>query len=469
MSESRQEVSEKETPKDGVKQDSLQVDRIDLLGDRSNKGSSLAKNDVSLPGLAIDGADERTRSVRTGDAVRPSDAPCPGDPAQNKSEKSEAKAEKELKFSMGTTPEREKLLGVIQNSSDISDKEKNEMIRDMKGFESRAARDGLSKSEVLGVYSNVSRLLEAKGNQPLTRENRVVLAEQVLDQAAHPMSIDQGYHMTCNVTTIECRTYAKYPSSAAKLVTDVALTGVFETRNPRDNDVRLDRESLRPDREAQLNPPRDGSRSYASQIFQLTAANIAWQRRSFDPNGNTVARGDLKYVQVSPINREDTGERVRNANGETIRIKDEDGKVSKITDPSLDAGALVSINKEITRRDEENFIIQNHAAGGEPFVAGIGSENDLAEVLVKEKAQYPLIVVVHTYHDPFWKDSGGGVKGGAGGEQGGWHVVNVTGYNAQTGDVTVSNQWGDRTDKKVSLSTLYKATMPPPEPAKKAK
>jgi hypothetical protein len=440
--------------------ESKSIDPLALLKESFKELGKAAS--AALPQMTID--DGRVhQNPAVGELARPTETPRPGDPPRAANgDKSERAADK-MEFSMGSTPQRENLLNSIMNANDISAKEKNEMIRDIKALESRAVRDFVPRQEVLGVYENVSRLLDAKGNQPVSRENRIVLAEQVLEQAAHPMGIDQGQHLTCNVTTVEARIYSKYPSKAAALVADVALTGKFETENPRDNDVVLDRSSLKPDKEAANNPPKDGERSYASQIFQMTAANIHWQRRLFDPNGVGVARGELRYVQIEPINSEDTGERVRNSKGETLKIRDEDGKESKITEPFLDVGDLVSISNEITRKTETNFALANSAECFDCYVHGFKTEQEFAKVLKDEKSQYPLILMVHTYNEPFWKDSGHGGKGGAGGDMGGWHVVNVNSYNEKTGEVQISNQWGDKTDKKVSLSTLYKATFGPPK------
>ena len=457
--------SEKVEQKPGSSSEERSLDPISLLKESTETFSKVASG--ILPELSISDRSVSLNGPAVGEMAKPGDLPRPGDnTAKPNAEKSERQSDK-LEFSMGTTPQREKLLNAIQNASDIPAKEKNEMIRDIKALEARAARDFIPRQEILGVYENVSRLLEAKGNQPVTRENRVVLAEQILEQVAHPMSIDQGQHQTCNVTTVEARIYAKYPSKAAALVTDVALTGKFVTENTRDNDVVLDRSCLRPDKEAANNPPKDGDRSYASQIFQMTAANIHWQRRMYDPNGVGVARGDLRYVQVQPINDQDTGERVRKPNGETVKIRDKDGNETKIMEPFLGMGDLVSISNEITRKRESNFAIANSAENRESLVGGFTTEQSFAEILRSEKSQYPVILMVHTYNEPFWKDSGHGDKGGAGGDMGGWHVVNVTGFNERTGEVQISNQWGDRTDKKVPLSTLYKATFGPSECTKK--
>src|SRR5258706_14041011 len=90
-----------------------------------------------------------------------------------------------------------------------------------------------SRNKKKKSYDSIDRLLEAKDNPavPLTEADRVRVAKQVMSQEATPTSIDQGRHNTCNVTTVEERTYTRNPSEAAKLVEQVATTGAYETKD----------------------------------------------------------------------------------------------------------------------------------------------------------------------------------------------------------------------------------------------
>jgi hypothetical protein len=97
----------------------------------------------------------------------------------------------------------------------------------MRLFEERSERDKLSPTETAKTYKEIDRLLEAKGDKPLKPEQRKDLAEQIIRQAADPTIIDQGGHNTCNMATVETRMYTRNPSDAARLVTDVALTGQY--------------------------------------------------------------------------------------------------------------------------------------------------------------------------------------------------------------------------------------------------
>ncbi len=153
--------------------------------------------------------------------------------------------------------------------------------------------DRISDRELAKVYQDINRLLEATDGAKLSQHQRTILAQQILFQAAHPDEISQGYHNTCNVTTLENIMYSRQPSLVSKVVVDAALTGQFKTAD--DTVVKLSAQNLRPDAEASNNPPFDGERSFASQIFQETAVNVYWQRQSIAPDGSTSRKGDIHY------------------------------------------------------------------------------------------------------------------------------------------------------------------------------
>ena len=447
---------------------SASVNVVDLLkGFSQAKSLDLSKGNVSgyeLPGVSLFAPEAETVCVGDkGNRGSKSNAVDKNDNADRSKEKSEGRAEKsvEQKFSMGTTPEREHLLNAIEKSKDIPENEKKAMIKDMADFERRAARDYVSRDEVLGVYNAASRLLDAPNtkNDHVSRHDRTVLAEQVIQQAAHPMSIDQGFHETCNVTVVEARIYAKYPSKAAELVADVALGGDYKLASGQH--IKIDDTSLKPDAEAKNNPVRDGDRSYASQVFQITAANIHWQQQTRDLNGDRVKMGDLRYVQGKIFNgvEGDTGERVKNfssAEGRTIS-----GKDGKLLDPHLGSDEIHRISNEITRKGEKDFILRSGMLQSLD-ATNIQTQEQLEDKLKNMGNKAPLIIQVHTGAEPFYTDSGDGKAGGSGG----WHVVNVLKYDARTHEVTMSNQWGDKFDHKLTLEQLYKAMLDPEQKKK---
>ena len=363
------------------------------------------------------------------------------------------KFEASLKFSMGSTPERQHLLDGI-NKSPLVVERKEAMVKNIADLESRAFRDGVPRQEILDLYKNTSRLLDSEAGQPLHKIDRAVLADQVIKNAAHPMSIDQGQHNTCNVTTVEARMYSRYPAEASKLIADVALTGEFVTAGG--SKIKIDKESFAPDREALYNPARPGERSFAGQLFEITAANIHWQQRLFDNDGHAVDRGDLRYVQIHPLKSipDDTGERVRNFHSDDkgVTILGGDGK--KALEPLLSTGPLLNISNEISGKNEANFVFDG--TSNDHRVVSFQSPKQLHEELIGAKKQFPLIYMVHTANEPFRAESGEKPN-----DAGGWHVVNIIGYNPATKMIDMSNQWGPKSDHQISLQALFNASRSP--------
>src|SRR5262249_8778136 len=142
-------------------------------------------------------------------------------------------------------------------------------------------------------------------NAPVSANDRLVLAEQVLHDAANPHSIDQGQQMTCNVTSLENRAYTRNPSEAARVVVDMATKGKYVTNGTPPLEVVVEQASLKPHGESRVNPPADGARSYSGQIFQVTAVNMHYQKV------HSIGGGDVRYEQHEPNpSKKDNGERL---------------------------------------------------------------------------------------------------------------------------------------------------------------
>lgn len=337
--------------------------------------------------------------------------------------------------------------------------ERERFLHDMETFERRARDQHLRPHEVAETYSQISRLMEAEGNQPFSPEQRLRLAEQVMHQAAEPTSINQGGHPTCNVATIESRTYTRSPSDAARLVADVATTGEF--RGADGTVVRPDTTSLSPD--------NDALRSHASQVFQVTAVNLHWARVREQTHGTV----DYDYRQVAPnyassppdvgdrlVNRA-TGAEVIGINGQPVRA------------PGITPDAMHSIGEQITGQQEQPYIIgrADYLGTAVPDTLHPASEQELRDDLarLRREGRLPAVVEVDANNEPFWTDSGAGAAGGSGTA----HVVTITDYDPSTGTVAMDNQWGDTNDRltgsrRMSVHDLYQAMGPgPPHPRQK--
>lgn len=329
---------------------------------------------------------------------------------------------------------------------------KNLMTKE-RAAELKAEAEAKVTKELAQTYKQTSRVLEAPDNPklPLKEKDRTAIAEQIMHQAANPTSIDQGYHNTCNVATIETKLYTNDPSKAAQVIADVATTGKTQLPGPPPVNVEVDAGSLKPDREARNNPVKDGERSHASQILQVTMVNMHYAVE----NQRTTPPGKIRYEQHEMGKTPDTGERLMDYSKNPprrIREKEDDGKL--VDSPQLSNYKLGEIESQILGKGaHETYFSDTTAHSEEDF------NSKLAHL--KEQGKLPATIMVHTDNYPFHSDGGESAGG-----KGGWHVVTVTDYNpGPPPKVQVDNQWGsddDRFgDKALTVKDLYNAMRDP--------
>jgi hypothetical protein len=318
----------------------------------------------------------------------------------------------------------------------------------MDRFEERSRAQHLPPEEVARNYDAIYQILNAEGDSPLSQEERTRVAQNVLENAAEPTSINQGMHPTCTVAALEVRTYTRTPSAAARLVSEIATTTHYQTVDGTVIDV--DSGSLHQD--------GDGYRNQASQIFQVGAVNTYWQRH-----------GDIRYEQ-RPVSigqlPPDNGERLldysqtpprefTNLNGLPVR------------QPWLNGDAIYDINSQLTGQREASFVLSR--ADNEYLTAStqtIDSQNGLETALaqMQRNGQFPVLVNLHARNEPFWADSGSGSAGGSGA----WHVVAITSYHpGPPATVALDNTWGSQhdhltPDRRISTEQLFAAMREPP-------
>jgi YD repeat-containing protein len=368
---------------------------------------------------------------------------------------------------------KEVIAGKVKDSA-----ETKRFESEMAAFEKRAKETGLSDKEVANTYRELSRLLVTPGDQPVTQSDKTRLAMHAITHFADPTSTDQGWHNTCNVTTVESILASTQPAAMARLLADVGTTGKFRTKDG--TEIKLDPKSLQPDKEADSRYPVDWNRSYASQVFQLTAANIHWQRQTNLPDGSYAGKGNIQYTQVTGPKAYpgDTRERIVNLTNGSIQMQTDTAGGTRPNDsPHLSPNPLPDIVQQITGKTPDTLVIANSAypgVGGKGIstVSSLDGFHQKLSELVKSKerrndgsevSKLPIILCVHTGKKPF---SGSEDEGGSGGSKGSWHVVTVTGYDEKTGMVQLDNQWGrkwdhlGRADGKslVHVRDLYPAT-----------
>ncbi len=348
-------------------------------------------------------------------------------------------------------PAKERLLKKLDENFD---KDSTEGFKSyMHSFEKRASANQLSKQELAETYQQINRILSAAGDKPLTAEQRKQVVRETLHHCADPEIISQGQHNTCNVTAVQVRAYSLHPSIAAKLVADVSTTGEYTT--PRGIKVKLNTQSMVPDREARASRPELGWRDYATQLFNLAAVNV-WY---------AAAKPEWHYEQRIEKNAETQKENVREQivdHGKPVLYPNSE---KPLDSPTLGADQIAFINDAIVGKHEPYAVLaMNDSHAVLPGVkkqsaraADIVDEGHLKSLLedLKNKHQLPTIAAVETGVYPLNVDSGSPIFGYANGG----HVVNITDFaGGKNPHVSVDNEWSPKADhpnNSVALHDMY--------------
>jgi len=322
-----------------------------------------------------------------------------------------------------------------------------EMHKSIKEFEERAQKEHISQAERDKFYASLDTLITTETGK-VSLDKRGILAAQCLEHAAHPHDIDQGRYNTCNVTTLEERSFTRSPSKMAEIVTSVALTGEWDG-------IKIDERSLEPRKGAIECPPADGVRSFASQILNVTMVNDITQRRN----------PPMFYSEEIHLDDPaDGGERLRFKNGTEVTYKDlgiphanPDAPVRK---PCVNIDEIQAEGTKLS--GDSGFCIANvdkndkHAKN----VIHIDSADKLRETIEKlqKEGKLPAVLMVDGANPIF--------NNGRKSDNVDCHVVSILGYDKEKG-VLISNQWGKASDGYHTLNEVYAATILTKTPHKK--
>ncbi len=186
---------------------------------------------------------------------------------------------------------------------------------------------------------------------------------------------------------------------------------------------------------------------------------------AYDADGKMVMRvtkpGEIRYEKSlnSPVG----GEKVNYFDGENwVQLRDRDG--SKMDSPGIFTRELEGVNRRSTGVDDSNYMLtfgdKAHQFNGQRDVSTV---DELADAILElEKAgKLPAVMQVHTARPPFSPMLGIESAVGMGG---GWHVINIQGYDPVTRKVRFTNQWGsgsDRIENGYSIDKLFKSMQEP--------
>jgi hypothetical protein len=449
----------------------------------TSDATSAAVTDVSMVTAAPDAPPAATTDATTNANPKPgdiSDIPLPGptgaipDVANQPADKDiDAAALQKIHDDPKVKADKARLTDDITKQEKGLDPSKPEyqrleqMKQDMETFEKRAAASHppLGPEEVSKTYKNLSKLIEAKdGPKVQPKPDRLLAAQEAMLHAADPTTIDQGQYETCNVTTVETRMFAKDPAAATDLISQVATTGEYQLPGTKpgtpDSLIKINPESLKRQGESLDDHATNCDRSYASQIYQVTAINTYYQTHEVVKNGHTYPKGSLEYRQgdKDPLNTPPgNGELLIDTKTNQV-LTDSAGK--QVRCPDLDDSQIAQSYNQLTEHKDTGFFFANkdYCSGDGPEIVKIGSEAELKSKLQEAQAngKMPVILQVDVHQEPFFSESGGKVAGGDGGA----HVVTVSGID-KDGNVTVDNQWGVDSKHTIPVHDLYVATMDP--------
>lgn len=295
----------------------------------------------------------------------------------------------------------------------LSEQSKERFEHCMRQLEHRAQERHMPTSELQNAYKQAARLLDAKDGAVPPKE-RAVLALQMMNHAAYPTCIDQGGHMTCNVTSVEELTFTKCPSKAMEVIATTALHGQW--RAPDGKLIRIDSGSLQPGLEEAKSvahgTPIDHKRSYASQIFQVVAVNDGLQRRN-----------PPEFYHNLP-----------NATGTTEEVVDAHGRTRRNV-PGMPNDEIQDVCTNITG-DTRNLIHRRNPDDPiDPHLVQVKDVNDLRFHLSRLDNQHDFPIIA------FMNSDARAIRG-SGNPSAASHVVCIIGYDQETHKVRISNFWG---------------------------
>lgn len=318
--------------------------------------------------------------------------------------------------------------------------ERQEFLNNLNTFLQRAEQADISPEAVARTLAATDKLLTASDGK-VDANLRQVLAQQMMAFAATPASIDQGRHLTCNVTDVEVVTWMKNPAAAAEMVSSMALTG--EWTAPDGHKVTIPPQNFVP-QEGSYDSTSSDERLFASQIFQSTAI-ADWGSRQHPP---------MYYTQLQPDAQNSTGEFWTDENGIPLPDKDKDGNPI----PKAFRGwGCEAIAEEVQRLnpDQSAFFINGKYGDLDGKGTTFDNEQEFREELAKAEAEGRMPIIIYVAAgDPVF---GGNAEPGSAGHKMN-HVVVIDDYNPVTGQVFINNSWGDRSDHWVSVGDMYRAT-----------
>jgi hypothetical protein len=313
----------------------------------------------------------------------------------------------------------------------------NQFKMELTDFEDAARKRHLSDTEIGNSLYQLNRLLSDAPNAKIPMDKRIQLAHEALTQAVGFSDINQGLHATCNENSVECRTYALHPSGAMRVLADAALTCKVTCRDG--SQIELSDSTLVP--QANESGWYTGKRSFASQIFQIAAVNVYWQRK--EPAGSFRYEPDPKSSDVDnerlmdyskhppqPVIDPDTGKPQKSP--KITDLADVSDQITGVLEKESD----ISLGTDYRSEDQLRAALADRLKipDGKGFPVEIGIESS--------KKPFAGISWLPQWLLDFEKSP---------------HSIVVTGYDPATGKITVATHYKNANHMEVTVSQLFHA------------
>jgi hypothetical protein len=206
-------------------------------------------------------------------------------------------------------------------------------------------------------------------------------------------------------------------------------------------------DSREPHGQAQTNPPKNGERTYASQLFQVTGVNIHYQKLAkSDPGGfYQYEQHEAGYLPKG------SAKELATNNGEYL-IAYPKGERSRIASfgPNLGADDITEVANEISGKNDKGFVLETNAPGHgkETTLIDSAAKLDATLATMKDAGQLPAIIQID--------DSDVLFNGYIGP-----HVVTIPDYDKDKKTVALDNSWNSADnyldDKSLRMTDVYRA------------
>lgn len=306
--------------------------------------------------------------------------------------------------------------------------------KDRTTLEQRMARFPNGSLELERTYTELADLMD-KPSQVVPQATREKLACEVMHTAAHPETVNQGWSSDCAAAVLETRMYTRTPSQAARVVTENALNGQYDTYDGKR--VALSSDTLNVAQTGMI--PQQfrnhgfEERNLSDQIFQCTLRNM-YLKGINEETGST-----LHYELAAPDATHPYAERVMDYSTKPPKdVSDSNGGLP------ANSEVLEHAYQQMSGTHDSGFIVD--ASSG---VNSAEFRQKLQEAY--REGRFPLLAVVNSNSEP-WK-----TQMGVPDNEGTLHAVTINNYDPRTGMVDVRNPYFGDKKQSISANDLFES------------